>query len=102
MAKTYNTVKTDTIVNEEDDRAFLDGLASCVCLTPAEEERILPSRKDPDPEGKTHAPENDEYLDDYDDDLPDLDDIDPTDEDLEDEEVTDQQLIHDLLASDDQ
>ena len=64
----YNTVKTDNIVNDDENRRFLRALSSCVCLTPDEEERILPKRRpseyhDPDADFNERLCEVDEIID---------------------------------------
>lgn len=43
MPKHYNTHKTDNLVVDEQAAAIRAALSACVHLTPAEEERILPS-----------------------------------------------------------
>ena len=87
MAKKYNTVKGDNIVDVTKEREFLDALSACVVLTPAEEERFCPSRipvpgvddvgcDDPDPDLLAQ------------DDDPDLDELaGPEEDDLSDEEL---------------
>lgn len=99
--KRYNTVKTDKIVDDSTERRFLDALSACVVLSPAEEERIMPSRTPVAGQDDVDADDCDEsvLIDDHD---PDLDDIEPSADDLANIEggvEDDAELVHALLFS---
>lgn len=70
MAKTYNTPTSGKVVDHNAQREFLDALSACVMLTPAEEEKIMPSRI-PTPgvdDVDCQEPDDEFFEDDFDDD----------------------------------